>query len=69
MVCKAANFTVSPFIILFHVNPAVLSKKMKVKRTSVSDSEIRSGQVKLFLGLQIRLGLHCRPVCAIHMKT
>lgn len=48
MVCKAANFPISPCVILFHVNP-VLSKKMKVKRTS-AHSEIRGGQVKLFRG-------------------
>lgn len=68
---KAATHTLSqyqeawlyarPFRYSVPSNPAVLSKKMKVKRTSVSDGEIRSGQVKLFSGLQIRRGLHCWP--------
>lgn len=56
---KAADFPVSFFVILFWANLAVLSKKMKVKRTSVSGSEISSRQVKLFPGLQILLASIC----------
>lgn len=54
---KAADFPVSFFVILFWANLAVLSKK--IKRTSVSGSEISSRQVKLFPGLQILLASIC----------